>query len=96
MSQGFVLDASVAAKWYLDDEELVGIARNFLIRFFTKEIEFHAPELLRYELGHILYKAQRPFQARISRKNCASFYRTFSRLPIKFHSLSNEELQQVL
>ena len=36
----YVLDASVAAKWFLDDEDAVDIAEAFLIRFLAKEIVF--------------------------------------------------------
>ena len=42
ISERYVLDASVAAKWFLNDEDAVDIAESFLIRFLAKEIVFYA------------------------------------------------------
>jgi predicted nucleic acid-binding protein len=96
MPQVLVLDTSVAAKWYLNDEELVDIAEQFLIRLLSKDIEFYAPELLRYELAESLYKAQIPSTGKFSREYCERSYRHFCELPIKFHHFNNDEMQQVL
>ncbi len=96
MPETLVVDASVVAKWYLDDEELVDEADRFLVRILSDEIEAHAPEVLRYELGHLLTKAQRQSQRPIDRTQSEEAYREFCRLPINFHQLGDGERQQVL
>ena len=58
INERYVLDAPVAAKWFLNDEDVVDIAETFLIRFLAKEIVFYAPHILEYELGHIITRAQ--------------------------------------
>jgi predicted nucleic acid-binding protein len=55
----YVIDASVVAKWYLNDENLIDKAEDFLVRLLANEIILHAPEILRYELGHLLISAKR-------------------------------------
>jgi predicted nucleic acid-binding protein len=56
-----VLDASVAAKWFLPraGESLVEEAFQLLSRHADQEIEFVAPDLFWAEFGNILWKAVR-------------------------------------
>src|ERR1700691_5584168 len=56
-----VLDASVAAKWFLPraDEGLVDEAFHLLRRHAEGEIEFTAPDLFWAEFGNVLWKAVR-------------------------------------
>jgi predicted nucleic acid-binding protein len=56
-----VLDASVAAKWFLPraDEGLVDEAFDLLRRHAEGEIEFTAPDLFWAEFGNIMWKAVR-------------------------------------
>jgi len=96
MPQLLILDATVAAKWYLDDEDAVEIAERCLVRLLSGEIEFHAPELLRYEVAQALHLAQTKARGRFNRGHCENSYRTFCRLPIRYHSLKNEEMQKAL
>ena len=49
-ARAFVVDASVAAKWHLTDEENTEQARSLLPRFGHGELELWAPEQIRYEV----------------------------------------------
>jgi len=57
MSETFVIDASVAAKWFLGDEEHVAVARRFLTRARRNEITLHAPAIFPHELCNLLARA---------------------------------------
>jgi len=56
-----VLDASVAAKWFLPraDEGLVDEAFDLLRQYADGEIDFTAPDLFWPEFGNVLWKAVR-------------------------------------
>jgi len=95
MKNSYVLDASVAAKWFLDDEELVEIAREFLIRFLKREIVFYAPSILKYEIGHLLTRAYRTGE-RVTKKECEKAYKIFCTLPIKFYHLTDLQREKAL
>lgn len=45
-----VVDASVAAKWHLQDEEYAAEALALLTRYVNGEIELVAPDQIRYEV----------------------------------------------
>lgn len=53
----YVLDASIAFKWYLDDEEHVDDARAILASYVRNEIALLAPEHIRYEVPNALLVA---------------------------------------
>jgi predicted nucleic acid-binding protein len=57
----YVLDASVAAKWFLaaGDETLSGEADALLRLYAAGEIQFFVPDLFFAELGNVLWKAER-------------------------------------
>lgn len=57
----FVIDASVAAKWFLPskDEPLAREAVDLLARFSEGKIRFVVPDLFWPELGNVLWKAVR-------------------------------------
>jgi len=57
----FVIDASVAVKWFLDrkDEQLVDRALHLLDRYESGEIQFIVPDLFWAELGNVFWKAAR-------------------------------------
>jgi len=65
-----VLDASVAAKWFLSDasETLLDEAFDLLSRYTKGELRFIVPDLFWPEFGNILCKAVR--QGRCSRAAC--------------------------
>ena len=57
----FVLDASIAAKWYLPekDETLVEPARQLLGDYLRNEVQFIVPDVFWAEFGNIMWKAAR-------------------------------------
>jgi predicted nucleic acid-binding protein len=68
----FVLDASVAVKWFLlSAEPLKAEAVALLARRMEGEIEFIVPDLFWAELGNILWKATR--QARCTAPQAEGF-----------------------
>ncbi len=58
-SDGLVVDASVAVKWHLRDEDLVDEAGALLQRFIAGEVRLSAPAFIRYELAQSLERACR-------------------------------------
>jgi len=56
-----VLDASVAAKWFLPahDEPLASEARHLFSRFSAEQVELLVPDIFWAELGNVLWKAIR-------------------------------------
>jgi predicted nucleic acid-binding protein len=56
-----VLDASVAAKWYLppDDEDLVPQALNLFVKYQDGQFDFIVPDVFWAELGNVVLKAVR-------------------------------------
>jgi len=61
-----VVDASVALKWYLDDENLGTKALNILTHYISNEIDLIAPSLIEYEVMNGLKIAQK--RGRIDKK----------------------------
>jgi predicted nucleic acid-binding protein len=57
----FVLDASVAAKWYLakSGETLVDRAKELLERYTKQEIQLIVPDLFWVEMANVFWKAVR-------------------------------------
>lgn len=60
----YVVDASVAAKWHLSDEEWVEPSLRVLADFTSGRNRLIAPDLLRHELASTLVKATRPAAGR--------------------------------
>ncbi len=54
-----VVDASVAVKWYLLDEDYADKSGALLSRFLRDEIELAAPEQIRYEVASAITVATR-------------------------------------
>ncbi len=54
-----VVDASIAIKWYLDDEEHVDEARAVLAAYVANEIAVLAPDHIRYEVPNAILVAVR-------------------------------------
>ena len=54
-----VLDASVALKWYLSDEDHGQAALDLLKRYLADDLEIIAPSLLEYEVINGLFVAQK-------------------------------------
>jgi predicted nucleic acid-binding protein len=62
---GYVLDASVAAKWLLDHEPYAQEAKSLLRSHASGRISFTAPDFFWLEIGNVFWKAVR--QQRISK-----------------------------
>jgi predicted nucleic acid-binding protein len=91
-SERYVVDASVAAKWFLDDEHLIQEATAYLVRPLSDEIEMHAPVLLRYEFGNILSKAQRDDGRPINDDRSLEALELFLEYPILYHDLASARM----
>ncbi|RJQ60356.1 MAG: hypothetical protein C4530_08015 [Desulfobacteraceae bacterium] len=59
MNNPFVIDASVALKWYLPDEEGVEKAIYLLDAFMKDQITLHAPSLIDWEFINAMWVAGR-------------------------------------
>jgi len=94
MTERYILDCSVAAKWYLLDEEEVDVAQLIQAKLGKGTLELHAPELLRYEVGNVLSKAHRSSRPRLSRMESERAFDNFCHLNITFHSLGPSALQE--
>ena len=75
---GFVLDVSVAAKWFLPAEHEAGEALALLGRYADGQIELHVPDLFWPEVGNVLRKAAR--SGRISTGTARESIATLSEL----------------
>lgn len=85
-----VLDASVAAKWFLPPktESLAEEAWEILKKFQKDEVRFLEPDLFWAELGNVLWKAVR--QARCGKLQAEDALRTLLQLQIP--TISNTAL----
>jgi predicted nucleic acid-binding protein len=57
MSKRMVIDASVAAKWFLSDEPDYEVAEDILLASLGNELELYAPRIFSYEVCSLLAKA---------------------------------------
>ncbi|MDP2727191.1 MAG: hypothetical protein Q8P59_06575, partial [Dehalococcoidia bacterium] len=63
-----MVDASVAAKWHLADEEHAEKAILLLIRFAQGKADLLAPDYIRYEVPSAITVATQGHRARITQK----------------------------
>lgn len=82
-----VIDASVALKWYLDDENLGTKALNILTHYISNEIDLLAPSLIEYEVMNGLKIAQK--RGRIDKKSFQSGIEGFFNLDITLFNASH-------
>ncbi len=68
MADRYVIDASVAAKWFLKDsfEDHVDLAEGILVDVLAGDIVLHAPRLMTYEVSRLLWKASGVSSNRVS------------------------------
>ena len=59
MGERMVIDASVAAKWFLQDEGDADLADGILEALLSGDLELHAPRIFTYEICGLLTKACR-------------------------------------
>ena len=72
---GLVIDASVAVKWHLRDEDLIDEASLLLRRYLADEVTLAAPAFIRYEIAQTLERARR--DNRISEERAAVELQSF-------------------
>jgi predicted nucleic acid-binding protein len=82
-SQVFVLDASVAVKWYVK-EDMRGIALRLRDHFVSDLVDLEAPSLLLYEVGNAL--RHHPGSTAV---DCAEAVRGLRNIGLVFHELDD-------
>ncbi len=96
MPDQYVVDASVAGKWFLNDEAGIQAATDFLVRLLADEVVLHAPSLLRYEFGNILTRAQRDDGRPIDHRQSLEALDIFHEYPIIYHELGKQAFLETL
>lgn len=96
MAERMVIDSSVAAKWFLNDEEDVDLAEDILLAILAGDIEGHIPRVAFYEVCHLLTKAcQRSLRTesekRIAADRAAECIREFLGLPLQRPDVTEDE-----
>ena len=90
ITEALVVDASVAAKWHLKDEEEADKAVLLLERFTQGKVELFAPDYIRYEVAAAITFAasgRRPrIQPAIAREAIAAF------LALGINTLNSDQL----
>jgi predicted nucleic acid-binding protein len=82
----YVLDTTVAAKWYLHDEQLVSNALHVRDAFIEGQIRFIAPTQITHELASTFLRATWPSAPRIrlSEAQAEAFLADFQSFQIEF------------
>ena len=70
----FVLDPSVAAKWYLTEENERLAANQLFARLFGGSVRLSVPDLFFDELAHALVKASAAHAPRISKIEARAYF----------------------
>ncbi len=101
MAERYVIDASVAAKWFLKDsfEDHVDLAEDVLVDVLGGEIELHAPRLMSYEVSRLLWKACIAHSAdrvskRLDKETALSCVETLFDLPVEFAEATAKEASE--
>ena len=81
-----VIDASVALKWFLPDEEFGGKAIHLLDRYMANKIVFTGPSILEYELVNGLIIARK--RGRVPEETVINAIDGFVNLGIKLQNIS--------
>ena len=81
-----VIDASVALKWYLADEEYSQKALGILDKYVSNELDIQAPSLLEYEVINGLIIAKK--RGRIQEEKILAAIEGFMGLELKLKNLS--------
>jgi predicted nucleic acid-binding protein len=80
MSNVWVIDACVAAKWWLNDEEYIAEAVHVLKAVRRKEIELAVPTLWLYEMANVIVQAHR--QKRLTKQQAEEFILEVHAMPV--------------
>jgi predicted nucleic acid-binding protein len=86
----FVLDASIAVKWQLTDEEYWDQAFDLITRYAQGTIELVAPEHFRYEVPNAVTVASQGRRPRITPEQAARSVDEFLRLAVP--TVADDEL----
>jgi predicted nucleic acid-binding protein len=89
-AEALVVDASVAAKWYLRDETDVEQADLLLTRFTTGELVLAAPEQIRYEIPATIGVATLGARPRMSKDDGRVAIESF--LALGIHTFGSDDL----
>lgn len=91
MSKSLVLDASVAAKWYIKEEDSEK-AQDLLLDILGNKVSVWSPVVFWYEVGHILNMAER--RERIGNGDAVQAFRNLRMIPIGvIESSENEDIE---
>ena len=91
--ESYVVDASVAAKWHLTDEEHTEQARSLLPRFAQGQLELWAPEQIRYEVPSAITAATLGRRPRITQEQGREAIEEFlSLVSLGLQTVASEEL----
>lgn len=90
LAETLVVDASVAAKWHLTDEEYADKATLILTRFAQGQVELLAPDHIRYEVPSAITVATQGRKPRITQEQGKEAIEEFLALGLK--TVSDEEL----
>jgi predicted nucleic acid-binding protein len=82
-SEAVVVDASVATKWHLTDEEDTDQARLLLTRFAQGKTELIAPDYIRYEVPSAITVATQGRQPRLTQQQGQEAIEEFLSLQIR-------------
>jgi len=93
MADRMIVDASVAAKWFLKDksEADVELAESLLLAFLAGEVELYAPQIFPYEVCGLLARACGGGTPRLAKDKSIQCAQEFFRLPIEIDEGSEEE-----
>ena len=96
MSEQMVIDASVAAKWFLRDpsEADTDVADDVLVAILAGDVEAHAPRLFTYEVCSALTKACK--MSRLAKETARRCVHELFGLPIQISEANEEEGSQAL
>jgi predicted nucleic acid-binding protein len=78
-----VVDVSVAAKWYLDDETHTDQARALAVRFRSGEVSFVVPDCFFYEFVGLVRRAERRNPPRLDFERSGEIVAEVAGLPVQ-------------
>ncbi len=103
MAECMVIDASVAAKWFLEDEleRDVDLAKRVLGTGLDGILELHAPQIFLYEVCGLLTKAcltRRPQGrgARLEKRDAINHVHRLFDMPVQIHGTTLDEAVEAL
>ena len=98
MAERLVLDASVAAKWFLTDpsEQNTGLADALLDDLLASRIEVHVPRLFFYEVARVLSRAVATKGRNMDAARVAVCLRKLFQVPLVVWQDTNRELLEAV